>query len=370
MESTSSQDTRRSSWLFAWSVLFVAGLAAWLILLLSGSDPARAWRALLVNFLFFTPIASGMVTWSAIVVCSNGTWPGESESLSWSGLGFMMPSCVVLIALWIGSPSWAPWYHRTDLPQGAWLGNTFLFARDIVSLIVAWICALWYLAKRRRGRRLAWVSGGILIALYCFVYTLIGFDLVMALNPEWHSTVFGAYFFITSLYGAVILWTLLAVFQPQYGATLRRDFGNLILAFGILATYFTYIQLLTIWYENMPDETPYLMHRMNYLGWDIISGLIVGIIYLGPLVWLLTIWAKTNRVFLGAVSLLLLIGLWFERWWMVAPTFSREPVIGWVELAATAATLGVFGLSVTLSPRYLPPMPAGEEQGETPAEQA
>jgi hypothetical protein len=182
----------------------------------------------------------------------------------------------------------------------------------------------------------------------------------MALNPDWHSAIFGAYFFITSLYGAVIMWTLLVALKPEYGPKLRRDFGNLIIAFGILSTYFMFIQLLTIWYENLPDETPYPIHRMNYLGWDVISGLIVGIIYLGPLVWLLTIRAKSSRYFLGAVSLLLLIGLWFERWWMVAPTFSREPVLGRVEFAATAMILGVFGLSVTLVPKHLPEMPVEE----------
>jgi hypothetical protein len=124
-----------------------------------------------------------------------------------------------------------------------------------------------------------------------------------------------------------------------------------------------FIQLLTIWYENLPDETPYPLHRMNYLGWNVISALIAGIIYLGPLVWLLTIRAKSSRFFLGAVSLLLLIGLWFERWWMVTPTFSREPVIGWVELAATAAILGLLGLAVMLSGRHLPPLPAEEGSG-------
>ena len=54
--------------------------------------------------------------------------------------------------------------------------------------------------------------------------------------------------------------------------------------------------------------------------------------YLGPLVLLLTEWSKKNRFFLGAVSVLLLIGLWFERWWMVAPTFSRKCSSAWWNL--------------------------------------
>ncbi len=356
------QKDKSPSRIAAWFVLFTAGLAAWILILFYGGDAARAWRALLINFIFATPLASGMVTWSAIVVCSNGRWAGESERLSWTGLGFIVPSLVIMVALWIASPVWVPWYGKPGLAQGRWLNSTFLFLRDTAALIILWISACWYVLKRRQGRRPAWVSGGVLIVIYCVVFTLLSFDLVMALNPNWHSTIFGGYFFISSLYGAVMLWGFLVVLRPQYGPEIRRDFGNLILAFSILTTYFLYIQLLTLWYENMPDETQYLIHRMNYFQWNVISALIVGIIYLGPLVFLLTIWAKENRIYLGAISLLLLIGLWFERWWMVTPTFYRNPVIGWIELAAAAAVLGLLGLSMNAATRFLPALPAEEEK--------
>ncbi len=353
-----------------WALLFAVGLIGWLVLLFAGSDQARAWRALLINFIFFTPLAAGMVTWSAIVTSSNGRWAGTSERLSWTGIGFFVPSVLVLVALWIGSPHWAPWYGKADLSQGAWLNNTFLFIRDIVALVLVRASAVWYLAQRVRSRTSSFVSGGLLIAVYCVLFTLIAFDLVSALSPEWHSTIFGGYFFITSLYSAVIAWTFLVVLDPAYGPELRRDFGNLILGFSILSTYFMFIQLLTIWYENMPDETSYVVHRMNYVGWNIVSTLIVGIVYLGPLVLLLTIWAKRNRTFLGAVCLLLLVGLWFERWWMVAPTFSRELQLGWVELAATAGMLGLFGISVNLAQGYLPEFPVEVEKETTETDKA
>lgn len=356
-----SQNRGRKFWLVAWTFLFFAGLAGWLVLLLASGDTARVWRALLINFLYFTPLAAAMVTWSAIVVCSNGRWPGGSEALSWSGFGFLIPSILVLIALWIGSPEWAPWYGRTGLRQGAWLNNVFVFTRDIAALAVFWICAFWYLSRRRTGRRTAWTAGGWFIVAYCAIFSLFGFDLVMALNLHWHSMAFGAYFFISSLYGGILLWGLMVVFEPRYGPELRHDFGKLILAFSILATYFLFVQLLPIWYENLPDETPYLVHRVNYFGWNVVSSLIIGIVYLGPLVLLLTKRVKRNRYSLGTVSLLLLAGLWFERWWMVAPSFTREPVIGWAEFAATAGMLGAFGIGLQIVRKYLPPVPVEEE---------
>lgn len=339
--------------LFIWAILIVAGAAGWLFLLFAGNDPARAWRALLINFLYFAPISAAMVTWSAITVCSNGRWPGESERLSWSGFAFLVPSIVLLVLLWIGSPTWTPWYGK-ELRQGLWLNNTFVFSRDIAAIVLFWLCALWYMQNRRQGRRGAWISGGTLIVTFCVMFSLLGFDLAMSLNPHWHSMAFGPYFFISSLYGGILSWTLLVVLHGKnYGPELRHDFGRLVFAFAILTTYFFFIQLLPIWYENLLDETLYLVHRMNYVNWKLVSSLVVGIVYLGPLVMLLTIKAKRSRFILGAITILLLLGLWFERWWMVTPTFSRTVILGLPELCAFAGTLGLMGLGVVLAQKYV-----------------
>lgn len=352
-----------------WLLLFALGLIAWLALLLAGNEPARAWRALLINFIYAAPLAAGLVTWSAIVVAANGRWAGETERLAWRGMGFLVPSLLILIVLWIGSPGWAPWYGK-ELHQGAWLNNTVLFVREFVGLLVFRATAVWFLAKRIRGRRAAMMPAAILVVVYCIVLTLFSFDFVMALLPEWRSGIFGAYFFISSLYLAIVFWTLLAVLQKQSPVEVRHDLGKLVLAFSVLTTSLLYMQLLTIWYENFPEETSYLIQRMHFADWKIVSGFLVLIVYLGPLVMLLTEWSKKNRFYLGAVSGLLLAGLWVERWWMVAPTFSREAHLGLVELAATAAVVGLFGLSMAWSQNFLPAMPAEDESGATEAKEA
>ena len=205
------------------------------------------------------------------------------------------------------------------------------------------------------------MPAAVLIAVYCIVFTLFSFDFVMALLPEWRSGIFGAYFFISSLYLAIVLWTLLAVLQKQ-PVEVRHDLGKLVLAFSVLTTSLLYMQLLTIWYENFPEETSYLIQRMHFADWKVVSWFLVLIVYLGPLGMLLTEWSKKNRFYLGAVSGLLLVGLWIERWWMVAPTFSREAHLGLVELAATAMVLGLFGLSTNWSQNFLPELPAKEER--------
>ena len=303
------------------------------------------------------------------MVAANGRWAGESERLAWRGIGFLLPTFLLLLGLWIGSPSWAPWYGKA-LHQGSWLNNSVLFIREFVGLLLFWGTAVWYLMRRAQGRRGAMMPAAVLVVVYCVVFSVFAFDFVMALLPEWRSGIFGAFFFISSLYLAIVFWTLLAVLQRGSPVELRHDLGKLVLAFSILTTSLLYMQLLTIWYENLPEETSYLIQRMNVADWQLVSGFIVLVVYLGPLAMLLTEWSKKNRIYLGAVSTLLLGGLWIERWWMVAPLFSPEARLGLAELAAAAAVTGAFGLSMTLSQNYLPAMPVEEmsarEQIERP----
>lgn len=357
MSTSESLIGRDRKWAIAWTALFVIGLLGWLLMVF-GPEPARTWRALLINFIYFVPLAAALVTWSAVVVASNGGWAKGAERLTWTGYAFIVPSFILLIALWIGSPQWAAWYGAL-VSQGFWLNNTFLFVRDIAALIIFWAVAYWYLRRRttpgdRAGAQLA---ASILIVVFCIVFSLIGFDLVMALQPTWRSTIFGGYFFISSLYLGIICWALLTALHPRFGPEIRDDFGKLIITFCILTTYFFFMQLLTYWYENVPRETSYIVPRWNYEGWGIVSAIIIAVLYLGPIALFLSKRAKRNRVYMIAVAAVLMAVSWVERWWLVAPGFSREVQFGLPEIFSAAGVLGLFGLSWLLSRGKIPEFP-------------
>lgn len=325
-----------------WGLLFLVGLGGWLFFLLGG-EALRAWRALLINFLFFTPLAAGLVVWSAIVLAARGRWHGPLERLNLSGCAFALPSLIILAALGIGSPFWFPWYG-VELPQGLWLDAAFLFGRDFAALAIFWATAFWYRSRRERGGG-GW-SAPVLVLVYCLVFTLLGFDLIMALDPQWYSALFGGYFFISGLYIAVAAWTVLAVFKASPDAEKLHDLGKLILAFSILTTYMMFSQLLPIWYENLPHETRFLLPRMHFQPWTAISAVLLATVWLGPLVLLLTVRAKRSRAYLGAVALMVLAGMWLERYWLVAPSFEEALPLGLAELSMAAAMAGVVGLSL------------------------
>jgi hypothetical protein len=341
-----------------WLCLALGGSLVWLFFV-NGSDAGRAWRALLINFLFFNSLAGGLVVWPALVRTCNGRWHLQSEQLAAAAITFCVPSLSALIVLWIGSPRWAPWYQARQ-HQGIWLDNSFLFGRDLAALLLFWGLAFYY--QRKRSRDEGRICGPVLVLVYCLVYSLLGFDLVMALDPHWYSNLAGGYFFMSGLYIAITGWALLAAWQADATEDELHDMGRLIVGFSLMTTYFMYAHLLPFWYENLPHEIRFLVPRMNFQPWKTVSYFLLCVVYFGPLVLLLAERSKRNRRILGAISALVLFGLWVERWWLVAPNFDPAVRLGLSELSLAAAFLGLLGLGMELFHRRQPRSVAGEKR--------
>lgn len=320
-------------------VILVLGLAGWIFSLFENSF--RASLALLVNFAYFVPLSAALTVWPAVIIASNGNWMGGTEKVAKAAIAFSVPSMVALILLWITSHNWAPWI-KDDGGHSMWLNNTFLFIREILLLAAFWAAAIIFIKKRALGTGKLWA--GILSFTYCVVFTFMGFDLIMALEPHWRSNLFGAYFFISGLYIAIAAWALLSLLYRNYDKSKIWDMGKLIVTFCLMTTYMMYSQLLPFWYENLPNETSFIIPRTNFSPWAQISLIIAVIIYVSPLVLLLTKWSKRTPWFLALVSLLILAAMWMERWWLVSVKFNRSASFGLAEIAALLLFLGTFGL--------------------------
>ncbi len=249
--------------------------------------------------------------------------------------------------VWWGSETWAPWMHEQ---KGMfWLNNTFLFSRNVLALVVFWIMAFVFVAKRNSKNNRIYAR--LLIIAFVVAFSLLGFDFVMALEPEWYTMMIGGYFFITAVYVAVAAWALMAALDNEIPDTLQ-DLGKLIVAFCMFTSYLMFSHLFPIWYENNPEEILFLVPRMNY-GWKWISMLLLLMVYLGPLALLLPAKMKRNRITLGAVSLMVIVGMWIERWWLVSAVFNWEQVIfGWQEIVPLAAFLLLFVAGVFATNLY------------------
>jgi hypothetical protein len=218
-----------------------------------------------------------------------------------------------------------------------------MFVRDLVVLLVLWGMAWWFVRHAHERPKLfaAWF-----VFAYCMTLSLIAFDMIMALDPRWYSALFGIYYFVTGMYGAVAAWTLITLRRTDATVERRHDLGKLVVTFGMLSTYMMYSQLLPIWYENLPQEVRFVIPRLTLAPWVWVSAVLLGVIYLGPLVFLLTRESKRYRLPLGIVAVAVLAALWVERWWLVVPTLDPNIRFGGAEVSITAAFLGLLGLSM------------------------
>ena len=318
------------------AVVMLAALLAWIVTAVWW-DAGRAWAVLLTNFLFLSSLSAGLVVWPAIVVVSRGRWMGSTQRTALAGV-VLLPVCVlILLVLILGSRHWAPWLGRS-LPNSWWLNARFLFTRDVLLLVtfsgLAWRFA-WAMKSGRQVKKLAaW-----LIVTYAIVFSVLGIDLGMALDPHWYSQAFGVYFFISGLYIAMAAWLFMTAVADETATSGQLgDQANLLIAFSMLTAYVMYSQLLPIWYENMPHEARYLVPRMSDVThWPVISAILLAVVYLGPLVLLLPRRAKRNARYAGSVAALVLVGMWVERWWLVMPSLDEPLGFGPSEIAGTLA---------------------------------
>jgi hypothetical protein len=242
-----------------------------------------------------------------------------------------------------------------NLPQEFWLNTKFVFIRDFAALVIIWIlCAAFVFRSRKNTPS---TLAGWLCFAYAAVFTLIAFDMVMALDPHWFSTLFGGYFFVSGMYAALAAWTFLSILSGSASVEHRHDLAKLTVAVSLLTAYLMFSQLLPIWYEDLSQEIRFVLPRLTITQWRYISVALVATIYLGPLVLLLTLWSKRSPAFLGFVSLLMLAGLWVERWWEVTPAlgsprFAGEAggklTFGLTEASITAAFIAAFMIGMSI----------------------
>jgi hypothetical protein len=355
-----SAPSQSAAWPIVLAALVAIGVAGWAASAIDWKewpgrvawDP-RAWRALLINFMFFTPMALGMAVWPAAVMISRGRWAMGIERHGLAGVAFVPVAIAAFIALVLGREQWATWLAAPYPANAPWLEAGLLFGRDGAGLTILCVLVGLFVWRMRRGRPkmlAAW-----LVFVFCAVFSMLAFDMVMALDPRWYSALFGFYFFVSCMYIGVAGWTLASLVQrPGADAEQRHDLGKLIVALSLLTTYTMYSQLIVIWYENLPAEVRFAIPRLTLPPGMWVSAALLGVIYLGPLVLLLPVRAKRSRWWLGTVAAAVLAGMWLERWWLITPQFERVAVPGLPELAITVAFAAAMILALCLFRRWGP----------------
>jgi hypothetical protein len=364
-------------------LLLLAGLATFAVALATGRSE-RAWQAYLLNFLFWTGIAQCGVVFSAAYRVSKGQW-GDAFRRMGESLSFFLPvSLALFLAMMVfGSSSIFAWATHPVEEKAVWLNVPFVTLRDSFVFLIVFGLSLAYVyysqrpaiyAAYRQGRipgsKLVerWIAGAdaseddrlckvrtrtlapVLLIAFGLGFSLIGFDLVMSLDPHWYSTLFGWYFFVGAFYTMLAFLAVAgAVFRRAWGlehhlsANQTHDMGRLLFGFCLLTGGFFWGQWLVFWYGNLPEEIAYVIRRYYEMPFAPLAWTMTYGAFVVPLVILLSRPLKRDPRKLMALAVWILAMMWLERYvWIVPSTWSGDGAPLVIELLITAGFLGGF----------------------------
>ncbi|PCI30746.1 MAG: molybdopterin oxidoreductase [SAR324 cluster bacterium] len=401
-------------------LLFVGLGIVGFIVGLSGSNPELAWQALLVNTIFFCGVALGGMCFSLIFSITDAQWGRPLKRLAEGMVSFLPVACVLFIVLLFGADNFFEWmdHDRVIHSKAGWLNFPFFVKRNIfmfgLFLVLGWV----YLKNSLRAdiglaKKLVKFSNGfadklvsnygsqeeeeakfrqktkvlspILAILAALLCTLIAFDWIMSIDQEWFSTMFGVQYLISSLMGAAAVLMIIGGYVrskyklESYITTVRyHDVSKLAFSFCCLWTYMIYSQVLVIWYANIPEETPYLILRMQSHEWSWMFWLIFVILFIIPFFGLLSRTACNSPLMSSIVAVDILIGTWLEKYFLVVPSIQENQAAvanatgghaglagfnyNFYDFSITLGVLGLFLLSYFWFLQRVPIMPIADER--------
>jgi hypothetical protein len=383
-------------------ILIIIGLAAFIYGVV-GDHPEKAWQAYLINFLLWSAIAQGAVLFSAVMHMTKARWSGPLSALAESFAAFFPLSFVLFLILFLGRTHIFPWLHEDLHGKEVWLNIPFLFTRDGIGLFILYAIGFAYLynalqlradAKQNQGAfgqiiYKGWVRNnrsteqvkkkmtrwaGLYILAFALVLSLIGYDLVMSMDPHWISTLFGGYSFVKAFFlglGALIILAAITRIKQGVSSGLEpshfHDVGKLFFAFCLLWADFFYVQLTVIWYGNIPEETYYVIERTVMVPWSKLAWAVFIVCFIIPFVILINKKIKSKPVFMVILCSVIIIGFWFEHLLLLAPALSHGAHSLSLNVSDGLITVGFFGLMVIAVSFFLKRFPGFSRTAEAGA---
>jgi molybdopterin-containing oxidoreductase family membrane subunit len=208
---------------------------------------------------------------------------------------------------------------------------------------------------------------GLATPLVVSVHTVVSFDFSIALVPGWHSTIFPPYFVAGAIFsGFAMVLTLAIPIRAAFGLhdfiTERHldNMAKLMLVTGLIVAYGYMSETFVAWWSGDPYES-YVMKDRLLGSYGFAYWTVLGCNVLAPQI-LWSARARRNVPLLFALSLVVNIGMWTERFVIVVQSLHRDflpaswrlyiPTI-W-DWATLVGSIGLFLTLMFLFVRFLP----------------
>jgi molybdopterin-containing oxidoreductase family membrane subunit len=376
--------------------LFMKGVGVW------GINIPNGWGFAIINFVWWIGIGHAGTLISAILLLLNQSWRNAINRFAEAMTIFAVMCAGMFPVLHTGRPWLAYWLM--PYPNTMWLWPQFrsplvwdVFA---VSTYLTISAVFWYIglipdfatlrdsAKQRwkqvvygflalgwrssarhwqRYEKTALLLAGLSTPLVVSVHTVVSFDFAVSMIPGWHTTIFPPYFVAGAIYsGFAMVLTLMIPVRKFYGlediVTMRHlnNMAKLTLATGLVVGYGYILEAFFGYYSADVYEKFMIVNRMTgpyaVFYWTLILCNVITPNFL----WFKKI--RTTPIILWCISIVVNIGMWLERFVIVATSLHRDflpsswsmywPTV-W-DWAVYLGTLGFFMTCIFLFIRVLP----------------
>jgi Ni/Fe-hydrogenase subunit HybB-like protein len=384
----------------AW--LLAKGVGIW------GINIPVGWGFAIVNFVWWIGIGHAGTLISAILFLLNQQWRTSINRFAEAMTLFAVANAGLFPLLHTGRPWMA--YYMFPYPSTMYLWPQFrspliwdVFAVSTygtVSLLFWFVGLIPDLATLRdraltkplqiiygmlamgwRGSARHWhryqsaylLLAGLATPLVLSVHTVVSFDFAIAIVPGWHTAIFPPYFVAGAIYsGFAMVLTIAIPLRKAYDLedfiTMRHleNMAKVMLATGLIVAYGYFFEYFMSIYSGQKFDLYLTKMRFHGPYSHFYYALILCNILTPQLLWIRRV--RTNIPALFAMSLIINIGMWLERFVIVVISLTRDFMpSAWGRYSATvwdyatfAGTLGFFTMLLFLFVRVLPAISIAE----------
>jgi hypothetical protein len=348
------------------------GVAALAVSAFLGAGENDGWsrfsHSYLVAFVWVMTICAGGIWWITIQNIVNSHWSTVirrvGELIATNAPVLALLALPVVLPLIMGKPILYKWADSSlmtgDLAHKLGYLNTKFFSIRFVFYFGFWTWLSYYLLNKSLGQdkeskeaaaktvvTMRRVAGPAMI-VFALVVTFCSIDLIMTLEPQWFSTMFGVYYFascvlaINSSLALSLMW-LQSKGRLASSVTVHHfhDLGKMVFAFTIFWAYVGFSQFMLQWYANIPEETLWWKERFAN-SWGSYSWFLLFGHFVIPFFGLLSRWVKRNKKMLAFWCIWQLVMIYVDMYWLVMPTVSDEVPFKLIDLTCWIGVLGLF----------------------------
>lgn len=381
------------------------GIGVW------GLNQPVGWAFDITNFVFWIGIGHAGTLISAILYLFRQRWRTAINRAAEAMTIFAVMCAGLFPLLHLGRPWLAYWLFPLPNQQDLWINFRSPLVWDVFAVSTYFTVSLlfWYmglipdiatlrdrtsnpikkiifstLALGWRSSQRQWkhyetaylIFAGISTPLVLSVHSIVSFDFATSLLPGWHTTIFPPYFVAGAIFGgfAMVLFLLVLTrkafhLEDLITMTHLENMNKILLTTGMIVGYAYMVEFFTAWYSANEYEIFTFKNRaFGPYGWAYWIMIFCNVV--SPQVF----WFKRFRTSIPVmftVSILVTIGMWFERFVIIVTSLHRDflpsswgmfyPTI--FDIGILLGSLGLFFTLYLLFVRVLPVISISEIKG-------